>query len=147
MAGLGRRQLLAAGAGLGLALDEALAEAARQGFDIQGTAESLRALGLAAPQPSRELELIAPDIAEDGAQVRIELVCKAAGLRRLWLLAERNPAALLASLSWSEWLEPRLVTQVKLAQSGRVTGVVQLADGRLLIVHKDVKVTLGGCGA
>ena len=66
MAGLGRRQLLAAGAGLGLALDEALAEAARQGFDIQGTAESLRALGLAAPQPSRELELIAPDIAEDG---------------------------------------------------------------------------------
>ena len=125
----------------------ALAEAARQGFDIQGTAESLRALGLAAPQPSRELELIAPDIAEDGAQVRIELVFKAAGLRRLWLLAERNPAALLASLSWSEWLEPRLVTQVKLAQSGRVTGVVQLADGRLLIVHKDVKVTLGGCGA
>ena len=83
-----------------------------------------------------------------GAQVeRIELVFKAAGLRRLWLLAERNPAALLASLSWSEWLEPRLVTQVKLAQSGRVTGEVQLADGRALSVHKDVKVTLGGCGA
>ena len=79
--------------------------------------------------------------------MRIELVCKAAGLRRLWLLAERNPAALLAALEWSEALEPRLVTQVKLAQSGRVVGVVQLADGRLLMAQKEVHVTLGGCGA
>ena len=143
---LARRPLLAAAA-LGLALDGALAQGVRRGFDLAGVAETLRALGLAAPQPSRELELIAPDIAEDGAQVRIELVCKAAGLRRLWLLAERNPAALLAAMEWSEALEPRLVTQVKLAQSGRVVGLVQLADGRLLMAQKEVQVTLGGCGA
>jgi sulfur-oxidizing protein SoxY len=141
-----RRQALAAAAGL-LALGDALAQAARTGFDTQGLAETLRALGLATPQPSRDLELSAPDIAENGAVVRVELSSKLPGVKRFWLLAEKNPNSLVASLALSDAVEPRLVTNMKLAQSSLVYGVAQMADGKLLMAQKDVKVTLGGCAA
>lgn len=141
-----RRQALAAAAAL-LALGDVLAQAARSGFDTQGLAETLRALGLATPQPSRDLELSAPDIAENGAVVRVELSSKLPGVKRFWLLAEKNPNSLVASLTLSDAVEPRLVTNMKLAQSSLVYGVAQMADGKLLMAQKDVKVTLGGCAA
>jgi sulfur-oxidizing protein SoxY len=141
-----RRQLLAVGAGL-LTLDAAFAQAARTGFNTEGLAATLQALGLAAPQPSRELLLDAPDIAENGALVKVALSCKLPSVKKFWLLAERNPNALILALDWSDLLEPRLVTQIKLAQSGWVYGVAQLTDNKLLLAQKDVKVTLGGCAA
>lgn len=143
-----RSALLSLGLGLGLLpLGELLAAGARAGFDTQGLAATLRALGLATPQRSAELKLEAPDVAENGAQVRLALSSSAAGLRRLWLLAEKNPNTLVAAFELSDAMEPRLVTQIKLAESGLVHGVAQLADGRLLIASKEVRVTLGGCAA
>lgn len=144
---LRRRGLLGAGTALCLGLDEALAQAARQGFQTEGLNPTLQALGLSNPQPARELLLEAPDIAENGAQVRVVLSCTLPAVKKFWLLAERNPSSLLAAYAWSERLEPRLVTQIRLAHSGLVYGVAQLQDGRLLLTRKDVKVTLGGCTA
>lgn len=144
---LGRRDLLGGGAALCLGLDDALAQAARQGFQTEGLNATLQALGLANPQPARELLLEAPDIAEDGARVRVVLSCTLPAVKKFWLLAERNPSSLLAAFDWHERLEPRLVTQVRLAQSGLIYGVAQLTDNRLLLTRKDVKVTLGGCAA
>lgn len=141
----GRRALLL---GAALApLGELLAQGARRGFDSQGLAATLRELGLSPPQPSRDLQLEAPDIAENGALVRVELACRAPGLSRLWLLAEKNPHSLLAAIEFSDALEPRLATLVKLSESGLVYGLAQLADGRLLLAQKEVRVTLGGCTA
>ncbi len=143
-----RRQWLgAAAAGVLVPVDAALAQGARQGFDSQGLAATLRALGLAAPQASADLLLEAPDIAENGALVRVELSSRGGAVRQLWLLAEKNPHSLLASFEFGEGLEPRLATQVKLSESSLVYGVARLADGRLLLAQKEVKVTLGGCAA
>ncbi len=141
-----RRHALAAAAAL-LPLGEVLAQAARTGFDTQGLAETLRALGLAAPQPSRDVELVAPDIAENGAVVRVELSSKLPGVKRFWLLAEKNPNTLVAVLNLTDAVEPRLVTNLKLAQSSLVYGIAQTADNKLFMTQKDVKVTLGGCAA
>lgn len=126
-------------------LGELLAQGARQGFDTAGVAATLRALGLGAPLRSSDLQLEAPDLAENGALVRVEIASRLPGLKRFWLLAEKNPVALLAAIELSEAVEPRLATQVKLSDSGLVVGVAQLADGRLLMAQKEVKVTLGGC--
>lgn len=128
-------------------LGEALAQGARQGFDTAGVSATLRALGLSAPLRSTDLQLEAPDVAENGAQVRVAISSRLPGVRRLWLLAEKNPLALLAAIELSDAVEPRLVTQVKLSDSGLVVGVAQLADGRLLMTQQEVKVTLGGCAA
>jgi sulfur-oxidizing protein SoxY len=142
---LDRRTALWGAAGL-LPLGELLAANARAGFDTQGLAATLRALGLATPQRSAELKLDAPDVAENGAQVRVA-VASTLPLRRLWLLAEKNPNTLVAAFELDEVLEPRLATQIKLAESGLVHAIGQLADGRLLIASKEVRVTLGGCAA
>lgn len=141
-----RRLFVGGGIAL-LPLGEVLAQGARAGFEAQGFQQTLAALGLAAPQPSRDLVLDAPDIAENGAAVSLSLSSKLTTVKRFYLLAEKNPTSLLAWYEISDAMEPRLSTQIKLAQSSLVYGVAQLADGKLLLAQKDVKVTLGGCAA
>jgi sulfur-oxidizing protein SoxY len=121
--------------------------AARAGFDIPGLTDTLRALGFSNPVPSRDLLLEAPDLAENGAQVRVELSCKMPNVKRLYLLAEKNPAALVAWFEMSDAVEARMVINLKLAQSSWVYGLALLSDNKLLMAQKDVKVTLGGCAA
>lgn len=116
-------------------------------FQARSLADLTRALGLPAPQPSREVTLQAPDIAENGAAVEMVIGCTAAGARRLALLVEKNPSGLSAIFDLTDAVEPTLRTRVKMAESSNVFVVAQLADGRTLYTVKDVKVTLGGCGA
>lgn len=133
-----RRDLWAAPVAL-FGLDAALAQAARTGFDTQGLAATLQALGLASPQPSRDLVLDLPEIAELGAPTTLKLHCKLPGVKKLWLLAERNQPSLIASLELGEGLAPQLGTRVLLQESGLVYGVAQLKDDKLLLVQQDVK--------
>ncbi len=141
-----RRQLLAWTGLLGASTTWAQTPAPRPGFDTKTVAEALRSLGLGAPQRSTELQLGAPDLAENGGQVPLTLSWTAAGVRRLWVLSDKNPSSLIAQLEPSEALLPRIELRVKLAQSGTVTLLAQTADGRLLQTQAEVRVTLGGCG-
>ena len=141
------RRFLLLGAAL-LPLGELLAQGAHaRDSTPRAWPPPCKALGLAQPQASRDLLLDAPDIAENGALVRVELASKLPGVKRLWLVSEKNPVALLAAFELSDALEPRLATQIKLAESGMVYGIAQMSDGKLLMAQKDVKVTLGGCAA
>lgn len=145
MTSASRRQAL--GWGAALAAPAAWAQGtARPGFDTKTVAEALRGLGLASPQRSTELQLGAPDLAENGGQVPLTLSWTAAGVRRLWLLSDKNPSSLIAQLMPTEALLPRIELRVKLAHSGTVTLLAQTADGRLLQAQAEVRVTLGGCG-
>lgn len=115
-------------------------------FDARGHAEALRALGLAAPQASREVQIAGPDIAENGALVPVNFGTTLAGARRLLLLVEKNPAALSAVFELGDAIEPAFQTRLKLAQSSTVYAVAITADGRAFFAQKDIAVTLGGCG-
>ncbi len=116
-------------------------------FDARNLAEALRALGGQAPAPSREIELAVPEIAENGALVRVTLSTTLPNVRRMLLLAEKNPSPLVALFNVSENIEPSFVINTKLAESTDVVAVAMLADGRTLFTKKQVKVTLGACGA
>ena len=116
-------------------------------FDARNLAEALRALGGQAPAPSREIELVVPEIAENGALVRVTLATSLPNVRRMLLLAEKNPSPLVALFNVSEAIEPSFVINTKLAESTDVVAVVMLADGRSLFTKKPVRVTLGACGA
>ena len=141
-----RRQLLAGAALLSLPTAWAQVPSTRPGFDTKTVAEALRGLGLGTPQRSTELQLGAPDLAENGGQVPLTLSWTAAGVRRLWVLSDKNPSSLIAQLEPSDALLPRIELRVKLAHSGTVTLLAQTADGRLLQTQAEVRVTLGGCG-
>jgi sulfur-oxidizing protein SoxY len=46
----------------------------------------------------------------------------------------------------SDSVEPNFNTRVKMGQSSNVIAVAVTADNKVLFAHKEIKVTLGGCG-
>ncbi|MBX9794813.1 MAG: thiosulfate oxidation carrier protein SoxY [Burkholderiaceae bacterium] len=115
-------------------------------FEAQSLDDLVRALGASAPIESNEVALQAPDIAENGAVVPVGVSTALPGVKRLLLLIEKNPNILAAMFDISDAVVPAVSTRVKMGQSSNVFAVAMMDDGRVLYAHKDVKVTLGGCG-
>jgi sulfur-oxidizing protein SoxY len=119
----------------------------RGAFDAKTMADALKALGAAAPTESRDITLTAPDIAENGALVPLGVATTLAGVRRVLLLVEKNPNTLACAFDLTDAVEPNLATRVKMSQTSNVYAVALTADNRAFFAQKEVKVTLGGCGA
>lgn len=115
-------------------------------FEAKSLDDLVRALGASAPIESNEVALQAPDIAENGAVVPVGVSTALPGVKRLLLLIEKNPNILAAMFEISDAVVPAVSTRVKMGQSSNVFAVAMMDDGRVLYAHKDVKVTLGGCG-
>jgi sulfur-oxidizing protein SoxY len=141
--GLALAGLLAAGGWLPATAQAAWSQAA---FEAKNLAEVIKALGLAAPQESKDVTLSGPEIAENGAVVPVGVSTALPGVKRLLVLVEKNPATLAAVFDLTEFVESAVSTRVKMNQSSNVYGVAVMADGRVLFAQKDIKVTLGGCG-
>jgi sulfur-oxidizing protein SoxY len=135
--------LLAAAGLLPAAAQAAWNEAA---FSAKSMADVVKALGGAAPAESKDVTIIGPDIAENGAVVPVGASSSAAGVKRLMLLVEKNPNALAAVFDLSDSVEANVSTRVKMGQSSNVYAVAMMADGKVLYAGKEIKVTLGGCG-
>lgn len=118
----------------------------RSAFTAQNAADALTRLGVAASAESREIEFKAPEIAENGGKVEIEVLCKLPNTRSLLIIAEKNPMPLCAELNFSGKALPYARVQLKLAETMRVRAVARTADGRNHVAFREIKVTLGGCG-
>jgi sulfur-oxidizing protein SoxY len=114
-------------------------------FRAKGLAEALKALGAPAPADTRDITIVAPDVAENGSVVPITVQSKLVRTQRLVLLVERNPSV-LAGVFELAGTEAELSVEVKMAQSSPVFALAQ-ADDRWYIARRDVQVTLGSCGA
>lgn len=119
--------------------------AGRPAFDARNLAELMKALGLAMPQESKEVQLGGPDVADRGDVVPVTFSTSAANARQLLLVVEKNPFVLAAQFQLSEAIEPSISTRVKMAQSSRVYAVV-ITPERVLYAQREIAVTLGGCG-
>lgn len=149
-----RRELLGAGAAcaallatLGLWPRGAGAMPLAPAFQARSLAELNAALAWPAPQPSAEVRLSGPDIAENGAAVELTLGTSLVNATRLLLLVEHNPAVLSAIFELSEAVEPEFTLRIKMAESSPVWAVATTADGRVFYARKTIRVTLGGCAA
>lgn len=124
----------------------ARASSGRPAFDTRSVAEAVKALGGSALAPHPAVTLQAPDIADNGAAVQVTMACNLPGVRRLLLLVEKNPAALVASFGLSEAIEPHLTVRTKMGETSDVYAVALMADGRALFTRREVRVIQGGCG-
>jgi sulfur-oxidizing protein SoxY len=70
-----------------------------------------------------------------------------AGVRKILILVEKNPASLAASFEVSDSIEANFSTRIKMSQTSDVYAVAVMADGRALFSKKEVKVTVGSCGS
>ena len=116
-------------------------------FEAASVAEAAKAFGASVPVESRDVTLTTPEIAENGAVVQMTLGTTLPDARQLLLLVERNPHALVAMFELNEALEPSFSINAKMSQSSDVYAVAITRDGKAFFARRDVRVTLGGCGA
>lgn len=137
---------IAAGAGL-LTPRSVLAAAWPKGaFEAKSIADAIKALsGSDATTNSKDIQLEAPDIAENGAVVSITVKSKLPKTEQISVLVPENSTPLCASYLMTEDLESYITGRVKMRKTSDVVAVVK-AGGKLLTTKKPVKVTLGGCG-
>ena len=95
---------------------------------------------------SKDVTVIGPDIAENGAVVPLGASTNLSGVKQMLVLVEKNPSALIAMFHVSDAVDANFSTRAKMGQSSDVYAVAIMADGRALFAKKEVKVTLGGCG-
>jgi sulfur-oxidizing protein SoxY len=114
-------------------------------FEATTMPAALKALGLSDPKESTEIAFKAPDIAENGAVVPVEIESKLPNTRSIAILVEKNPHVMSAEFAIPEGTEPFVATRVKVAESSLIHAVVK-TDAGAFYTTKLVKVTLGGCG-
>jgi sulfur-oxidizing protein SoxY len=123
----------------------ALAEWNKTAFDAKSMADTLKALGAAAPAESKDVQVTGPDIAENGAVVPVGVTSTLPNVTMVAILIEKNPNALSASFNLPAGTEANVQTRVKMGQTSNVYALVK-SDGKFYMANKEIKVTLGGCG-
>ena len=117
----------------------------KTGFESKAVAEVMKSLGATGAADSRDIVITAPDIAENGAVVPIEIVSRIPNTQSISIIAEKNPFPLAATADFANGAEPYAYVRIKMGQTSNVRAVVR-ADGKFFTAVKEVKITVGGCG-
>ncbi len=117
-------------------------QAAFESREVDG---ALQGLGIAKVGPSRDIVLIAPDVAENGAIVQIEVESRIPNTEAISILVDKNPTPLVANFVFSNDTMPSLIIRIKMAETSELKAIVK-SDGKYYSVARKVEVALGGCG-
>ena len=123
----------------------ALAGAPRTAFEAKNVGDALKGMGASGATDSRDITIKAPDIAENGAVVPVEISSSIAGITSIAIIAEKNASPLVADFDLMNGAQGFISTRIKMGQTSLVRAVVT-AGGKSYTSAKEVKVTIGGCG-
>ncbi len=149
-----RRDLLKAGGALAVAAafgaglfrsGQALAARSQAAFQAKSAMDAMRALGMQNAQDSNDIVIRAPDIAENGAVVPIDVTSNIPGTTSISIFIEKNPFPYTGTFDFAAGAMPFVHMRAKLGKSTPVR-VVVAAAGKYYTAAKEVKVTIGGCG-
>ena len=140
-----RRTLLGALAAVLAKPLAALAAWTENAFGAKTPQEALKGIGAANLTPSGEIVIEAPQIAENGAVVPIEITANIPGTTSIAVVLDKNPFPLAARFDFKEGALPFVKVNVKMAETSDVR-VVASAGGRHYVATREIKVTIGGCG-
>ena len=94
---------------------------------------------------SEGITLIAPEIAENGNTVPIEV--DAPGAVAIMVLAAGNPTPAVGTFKFGPLSGAQMAsTRIRLAGTQDVIAIAQMPDGSFAKASQEVKVTIGGCG-
>jgi sulfur-oxidizing protein SoxY len=114
-------------------------------FEAKVLADSLKNIGALSVSDSDQIQLKAPEIAENGAIVPVEVISKIPGTQSIYIIADKNPQPLVAIFDLGPNLEPYVSTRIKMGESSKVRVLVRAGD-KFYMATQEVKVTIGGCG-
>jgi sulfur-oxidizing protein SoxY len=123
----------------------AFAAYSEKAFKQKTGADALQnAFGANATTPSDQVKLKAPDIAENGAVVPVEVQTDMEA-ESIAILIKENPSPLAITAEIPAGTKALVKTRCRMGKTTQVTAVVK-SGGKLYTASKEVKVTIGGCG-
>ncbi len=136
---------VAVGAGL-LNPRNVLAAWPQGAFDAKSFQDAMTGLfGSADNTASGDIQIKAPDIAENGAVVPVTVNTKMTNVSAIAIVAEKNGQPLAANFELAANAKGTVSTRIKMGKTMDVVAVVK-SGGKLYTARKNVKVTIGGCG-
>jgi len=117
----------------------------RIAFEGKQLDDVIRGLGGNGAQESAEVVILAPEIAENGAVVPMQIISKLNKTESIAIVVEKNPNPLAANFTIPDGTLPDIQTRVKMAQTCSVYALVR-AGGKFFYNAKEIKITQGGCG-
>lgn len=107
--------------------------------------EAIQAFTGGADMGGDGITLIAPEIAENGNTVPIEV--DAPGAEAIMLLAAGNPQADVCTFNFGPAAGSHMAsTRIRLAGEQEVVAIARMPDGSFKQARQNVRVTIGGCG-
>ena len=147
---MGKRRGLLQGAGA-LALAAllkpvaALAAWNKAAFSSKSSTDALKSLGTPGAEASSGIVIEAPQIAENGAVVPVEITSNIPGTTSIAVLVDKNPYPLVGKFDFMDGALPYVKVNTKMGETSDVR-VVATAGGKHYQATKEIKVTIGGCG-
>jgi sulfur-oxidizing protein SoxY len=136
---------------LGIACPSSIAFAAandkypEDAFKQKDGKEAIKLLYGRDPEPSDQIKLDAPEIAENGAVVPVSVSTSLTEVTSIAFVVPENPNALAAYYKIPSGTMPNIANRLKMAKTSDVIVIVE-AGGKLYSAAREVKVTVGGCG-
>lgn len=118
----------------------------KNAFSARNVNDALKGYGSANAADSRDIAINAPEIAENGAKVEVEISSNIANTRSLAIFADKNPMPMCSAIEFSGPVLPYVRAQLKLSETTRIRAVAKNSDGKSYVAFREIKVTLGGCG-
>ena len=131
--------------GLVPALAAANDEYPEHAFNQKSEAEAVKALYGRTHEPSDQVKLDAPEIAENGAVVPIAVSSALPNVTSIAILVSENPFPLAATYKIPPGTSAMVANRLKMAKTSKVIALVASGE-KVFSATKEVKVTVGGCG-
>jgi len=114
-------------------------------FESTRLQDASRHLQINAEIPSQLIEIVAPERAENGAIVQVEVRSHIPQTEAIAIFVENNPNPLIANFIFNNGAQPFVVTRIKMAENSEIKVVVKSAE-RYFTHSKNVIVLSNGCG-
>ena len=133
------------GAGLVLPSTVLAAEEKVNPFKATSLEEALKAAGITEHEESDKVEVKAPDLAENGGVVPVQVKSSLENVSEIRIFIAENPTPHAANFTLGEGSDALVKCRFKMGKTTDVVGVVKVGD-KYFSAKKAVKVTKGGCG-
>ena len=97
-------------------------------FDAEKLADAQNNSGNIGEIPSSNIVIIAPDRAENGAIVQVEIATSIPNVEAIAIFVEKNPTPLIANIMLGDGAQAKLVTRIKMAETSDIKAISHSAS-------------------
>ena len=115
-------------------------------FQTKDVNAAMRAAGVRDLIESADILIKAPETAENGAQVPIEIESRIPGTQTISIFVDKNVQPYVGMFTFRPGALPFISTRIKMGETSPLRVVVRAGE-RQFVAVRDVKVTIGGCAS